>query len=261
MSDDLHDDPEQMRLDDDIVAALRDPSPIDEVARRRAVRAAVATRHGGARWMRPLSAAAAVVVVALAGVVLVRGGDDVDMVSSPAATVRTATVAERAVADMAAESSPELESSAATDGGATSEMADGELDDADLLTDDAGAAASALMAEERPASTAVAAAEVDEAATAEPAESGDDAPMDDAPMSVLPLVVIDTVDDLAAAGRAALDTDDTVVSECAVRGERAITFAIVTGVDAVLVVTNDASTVRAVAAKSCDVILSASIAP
>ena len=256
MSDDLHDDPEQMRLDDDIVAALRDPSPIDEVARRRAVRAAVATRHGGARWMRPLSAAAAVVVVALAGVVLVRGGDDVDMVSSPAATVRTATVAERAVADMAAESSPELESSAATDGGATSEMADGELDDADLLTDDAGAAASALMAEERPASTAVAAAEVDEAATAEPAESGDDAPM-----SVLPVVVIDTVDDLAAAGRAALDTDDTVVSECAVRGERAITFAIVTGVGAVLVVTNDASTVRAVAAKSCDVILSASIAP
>ena len=260
MSDDLHDDPEQMRLDDDIVAALRDPSPIDEVARRRAVRAAVATRHGGARWMRPLSAAAAVVVVALAGVVLVRGGDDVDMVSAPAATVRTATDAERAVADMAAESSPELESSAATDGGATSEMADGELDDADLLTDDAGAAASALMAEERPASTAVTAAAVPEE-EAEPAESGDDAPMDDAPMSVLPLVVIDTVDDLAAAGRAALDTDDTVVSECAVRGERAITFAIVTGVDAVLLVTNDASTVRALAAKSCDVILSASIAP
>ena len=256
MSDDLHDDPEQMRLDDDIVAALRDPSPIDEVARRRAVRAAVATRHGGARWMRPLSAAAAVVVVALAGVVLVRGGDDVDMVSSPAATVRTATDAERAVADMAAESSPELESSAATDGGATSEMANGELDDTDLPLDDADAAASALMADEQPASTAVAAAEVDEAATAEPAESGDDAPM-----SVLPVVVIDTVDDLAAAGRAALDTDDTVVSECAVRGERAITFAIVTGVDAVLVVTNDASTVRAVAAKSCDVILSASIAP
>ena len=256
MSDDLHDDPEQMRLDDDIVAALRDPSPIDEVARRRSVRAAVATRHGGARWMRPLSAAAAVVVVALAGVVLVRGGDDVDMVSSPAATVRTATDAERAVADMAAESSPELESSAATDGGATSEMANGELDDTDLPLDDADAAASALMADEQPASTAVAAAEVDEAATAEPAESGDDAPM-----SVLPVIVIDTVDDLAAAGRAALDTDDTVVSECAVRGERAITFAIVTGVDAVLVVTNDASTVRAVAAKSCDVILSASIAP
>ena len=256
MSDDLHDDPEQMRLDDDIVAALRDPSPIDEVARRRAVRAAVATRHGGARLMRPLSAAAAVVLVALAGVVLVRGGDDVDMVSSPAATVRTATAAERAVADMAAESSPELESSAATDGGATSEMANDEFDDTDLPLDDADAAASALMADEQPASTAVAAAEVDEAATAEPAESGDDAPM-----SVLPVIVIDTVDDLAAAGRAALDTDDTVVSECAVRGERAITFAIVTGVDAVLVVTNDASTVRAVAAKSCDVILSASIAP
>ena len=254
MSDDFHDDPEQMRLDDDVVAALRDPSPIDEVARRRAVRAAVATRHGGARWLRPLSAAAAIVVVALAGVVLVRGGDDVDMMSAPAATTRTATNSERAVADMAAELGPEEESAA--DGGAASEMADVELDDADLPTDDADAAASALMADEQPASTAVAAAEVPEAAAAEPAESGDDAPL-----SVLPLVVIDTVDDLAAAGRAALGTDDTVMSDCAARGERAFTFAIVTGADAVLVIADDASTVRAVSAESCDVILSASIAP
>ena len=254
MSDDFHDDPEQMRLDDNIVAALRDPSPIDEVARRRAVRAAVATRYGGARWMRPLSAAAAVVVVALAGVVLVRGGGDVDMVSAPAATSRTATNGERAVADMAAELGPEEESAA--DGGAASEMADVELDDADLPTDDADAAASALMADEQAASTAVAEAEVPEAAAAEPAESGDDAPL-----SVLPLVVIDTVDDLAAAGRAALGTDDTVMSDCAARGERAFTFAIVTGADAVLVIADDASTVRAVSAESCDVILSASIAP
>ncbi|MFZ8967773.1 MAG: hypothetical protein ACO20G_01920 [Ilumatobacteraceae bacterium] len=254
MSDDLHDDPEQMRLDDDIVAALRDPSPIDEVARRRAVRAAVATRYGGARWMRPLSAAAAVVVVALAGVVLVRGGGDVDMMSAPAATTRTATNSERAVADMAAELGPEEESAA--DGGAASEMADVELDDADLPTDDADAATSALMADEQPASTAVAAAEVPEAAAAEPAESGDDAPM-----SVLPLIMIDTIEDLAAAGRMALGTDDTVVTDCAAVGERAITFAIVNDVDAVLVITADASMVRAVAAESCDVILSTSIAP
>jgi len=256
MSDDFHDDPEQMRLDDDIVAALRDPFPIDEMARRQAVRAAVATRHGGARWMRPLSAAAAVVVVALAGVVLVRGGNDVDMVSAPAATTRTATNNERAVADMAAELGPEEESAAATDGGAASEMADVELDDADLPLDDADAAASALMADEQPASTAVAAAELPEAAAAEPAESGDDAPM-----SVLPLIVIDTADDLAAAGRAALGTDDTVMSDCATAGERAFTFAIVNDVDAVLVITSDASMVRAVAAGDCDVILSASIAP
>jgi len=256
MSDDFHDDPEQMRLDDDIVAALRDPFPIDEMARRQAVRAAVATRHGGARWMRPLSAAAAVVVVALAGVVLVRGGNDVDMVSAPAATTRTATNNERAVADMAAESSLGLESSAATDGGAASEMADVELDDADLPTDDADAAASALMADEQAASTAVAEAEVPEAAAAEPAESGDDAPM-----SVLPLIMIDTIEDLAAAGRMALGTDDTVVTDCAAVGERAITFAIVNDVDAVLVITADASMVRAAAAESCDVILSASIAP
>ena len=255
MSDDFHDDPEQMRLDDDIVAALRDPFPIDEMARRRAVRAAVATRHGGGRWMRPLSAAAAVVVVALAGVVLARGGDDVDMVSAPAATTRTATNNERAVADMAAELGPEEESAAATDGGATSEMADVELDDADLPLDDADAATSALMADEQPASTAVAAAELPEAA-AEPDESGDDAPM-----SVLPLIVIDTIEDLAAAGRMALGTDDTVMTDCATAGERAFTFAIVNDVDAVLVITADASTVRAVAAEDCDVILSASIAP
>lgn len=256
MSDNLHDDPEQMRLDDDVVAALRDPSPIDEVTRRRAVRAAAAARHGGARWMRPLSAAAAVVVVAVAGVVLVRGSDDVDMVSAPAATTRTATNTERAVADMAAELGTDQESFGGTDGGATSEMADDELADVALPADEADAAASALMVDEQPGSTAVAAAEVPEEAAAEAADTGDDAPM-----SALPLVVIDTVDDLAAAGRAALSTDVTVMSDCATGGERAITFAVVNDVDAVLVITDDASMVRAVAADSCDAILSASIAP
>ena len=113
MTDNVHDDPDATRLDDDVLTALRDGGPVDAVAQRRAVRAAISERSGTTvrgerssfvvRWSRSVSAAAAAVVLVVVGAVALFGRSDDEMLSAPladsVATTRAVSAGERVVAD------------------------------------------------------------------------------------------------------------------------------------------------------------------
>jgi len=267
MTENVHDDPDATRLDDDVLSALRDGGPVDAVAQRRAVRAAISERSSTAadggrsslvvRWSRSVSAAAAAVVLVVVGAVALFGGSDDEMLSAPladsVATTRAVSAGERMVADAAVEATE----------------SDAELDVADAAT----ATDVSVMAEAAEEPTASA----DEFAATELAESAMTSDIDDAgelsasvdddsvvdgsaegdvPVLALPVVDLDGFEALIDTAIAALAADTRVTSDCVGVGEVAVAFARVDGSEAVVIVGSDGTTVRAVSVIGCDLLLS-----
>ena len=262
MTENVHDDPDATRLDDDVLSALRDGGPVDAVAQRRAVRAAISERadttvHGGrspfvVRWSRSVSAAAAAVVLVVVGAVALFGGSDDEMLSSPLAdsvgTTRAVSAGERMVADAAVE--------------APATEAELDISDAPTATD------VSVMAEaaEEPLASAdeFAATELAESAIASEVDDvGETSDMTvdgsaegDVPVLALPVVDLDGFEALIDTAIAALAADTRVTSDCVGVGEVALAFARVDGSEAVVIVGSDGTTVRAVSVIGCDLLLS-----
>ena len=264
MTDNVHDDPDATRLDNDVLTALRDGGPVDAVAQRRAVHAAISERSGTTgrgerssfvvRRSRSVSAAAAAaaVVMVVVGAVALFGRSDDEMLSAPladsVATTRAVSAGERVVADAPDE---------------VTEF-DAELDVADTPTN----TDVSIMAEaaEEPTTS------VDEFAATELAESAiisefddagdpsadvhDGSADDDMPLHALPVIDLDGFGALIDTALAALVADTRVNSDCVGVGEIAVAFARVDGTEAVVIVGSDGISVRAVSVTGCDLLLS-----
>ena len=272
MTENVHDDPDATRLDDDVLSALRDGGPVDAVAQRRAVRAAISERSSTAadggrsslvvRWSRSVSAAAAAVALVVAGAVALFGGSDDEMLSAPladsVATTRAVSAGERMVADAAVE---------ATEGAAEGDVADSPTNtDVSVMAE---AAEEPMASADEFAATELAesaiTSDIDDAgelsASVDDDSVDDDSVADgsaddDMPLHALPVVDLDGFEALIDTALAALAADTRVTSDCVGVDEIAVSFARVNGREAVVIVGSDGISVRAVSVTGCDLLLS-----